>query len=311
MKKFKWFLVITFIAFLCWQLHENSKIEMLIPTSDGKNISLSMSRKDRKSLEQLFYAMLREDGAYTLLGSKPMHMFGFYQPFSTSKWEYFLCSISPRNLRIYRGWKTWQKYQYLLEKSEFELWAEKNPFWEKMSVPRNPAISIFLINKTKTDEIISAHLSDFETILNRTDLTCNQLLFEAKNRSFFNDILKGHEGLIGTLFGYGRDNAWLFEDREHGKEIFLDYLWGQEIDDFYMNRPYFSWKYFGICTNELSEALGYPYFVANPDSLETKQLKQKFLMSRRKIIDYYKGKDLLEATLSLLINGSENYSGKQ
>jgi hypothetical protein len=303
MKNLKCFLVITFVFFLCWQLHENSKIEVHIPAWEGKDSLLLITRKDRRSLEQLFYAMLREDGAYTLLGSKPMHMFGFYTPFSTFDWEIFFSSISPRNLRIYQGWKTWLRYQYLLEKSEFKLWAEKNPFWEKMSTPHNPAVSVFLMNKKRTDEIIGAHLSDFETILNRENLTCDQLLFEAKNRSFFNDVLKGHEGLIGTLFGYGRENAWLFEEREHGKPVPLGQLWEQEIDDFYMNRPRFAWKYFGICTNKLSEVLGYPNFVADPDSSETKRIKQKILETRQNIIDYYKGKDFLEATLSILING--------
>lgn len=43
--------------------------------------------------------------------------------------------------------------------------------------------------------------------------------------------------------------------------------------------------------------------MANPDSAETRQLKRKFLATRKRIIEYYEGKDFLEATLSILVNG--------
>ncbi len=43
--------------------------------------------------------------------------------------------------------------------------------------------------------------------------------------------------------------------------------------------------------------------MADPDSSETQALKKEFLEVRQKILDYYKGKDFFEATLSLLLDG--------
>ena len=302
MKKTKYFFLLVSVSVVFLQLYENSKVRLQIPGSTGENFSILMPRKDRRNLEQLFYAMIREDAGYTLFGAKPMHMFGFYTPLSTCKWSVFLDSISPRNLRIYRGWKSWQNYQHLLKNSEFIFFAEKNPFFED-SYEKNPAVSAFLINKKAADEAIQAHLADFQTVLNRKNLNFEQLILEAKNQSFFNDVLKGHQGLIGILFGYGRENAWLFEERSHGKSVPMQHIWNSEVDEFYQQRPYLAWKYLGICTNELSKVVGYPCFMANPDSLESKQLRQKFMQTREQIIDYYRGKDLLEATLVILTNG--------
>ncbi len=249
--------------------------------------------------------MIRDVGGYTLFGAKPMHMFNFYKPFSISKSEFFFSSIRPNNLRIYRDWKTWQKYQHLLEKSEFVFWAEKNPCWEKRSIPDNPSVSIFFIHKKELEKAINAHLKDFQKVLKRQNIACEELLLETKDKSFFNEVLRGHEGLIGILFGYGRDNAWLFEEKMHGKTVPLSSLWEKELyEHFLMRRSCFIWSFFGICSNEFSQILDYPSFAADPNSDETKQLKEKYLATREKILSYYKNKDFLEATLSILINGA-------
>ncbi len=297
-------LVSIFILILCWQVHVNTKTEVRIVHPDGNDMVLVLPRKDRERLEHFFYAMMvREDGGYTLFGAKPMHMYVFFQPLSISKWDYFLSSITPHNLRMYRDWKVWEKYQYLMEKSDFKFWIEKNPFLEKRAISDNPAVSIFFINKMRVDEIIRNYSNDFQSILKDAEFCYGQFMADAKNSSLFNGTLKGHEGLIGTLFGYGRENAWLFEERDNGKPVVLKYPWERDVEEFYMKQPYITWQYLGVHSDLISENLGYPGFVANPDSEETKQLKQKFLATRKKIIDYYAGKDFLEATLSILING--------
>jgi hypothetical protein len=122
--------------------------------------------------------------------------------------------------------------------------------------------------------------------------------------SFLNEVLKSHEALIGTVFGFGRDNSWLFEDKNHVKKISSwAPLWEEDVYDFFKNRPTFAWKWFGFCSDNLTEVLGYPTCLANPDSMETQALKERFLETRQKIIDYYKEKKFFETTLSILING--------
>jgi hypothetical protein len=295
------FLVGSVVFFLLWQFNENKKVEMLIPSAQGQDLVLIMPWKDKKSLDCLFREMIALDcGGYTLFGYKPMYMSGYIIPFSTTSWEIFLTSLSPRNLRIYWGWKTWQKYQHLFAKSEFLLWAEENPFWIRWWPAPSPAVSILLIHKQKLQEIVNTYIIDFQTVLSRNTVTGEQLLLEAKNKPFLKEVLQGHDGLIGTLFGYGRDNSWLFEERNQKKEVPLTRVWDEKIYDFFRNRPTSIWTWLGLCSEDLSEVLGYPTFLANPNSLETKELKNKFLSARERILDYYKDKDFLETTLSLL-----------
>lgn len=305
-RKIKWthLLIGSCVLFLLWEFNQNRKVELPIPSVNGKDLVLTIPWKDKKNLDYLFKEMFAlGNGLYTLFGSKPMSMSSYLIPFSTTSLGVFLDSLSPNNLRVYWGWKTWQKYQDLLAKSEFLLWAEENPFWLRWWQPPSPAISILLIHKQQLQETINAHITDFQTVLGKDVIISSELLLEAKNRPFLKDVLKSHDGLIGTLFGYGRNNAWLFEERAQGKKVHLTPIWGQEIYDFFGTRPTPNWVIYGFDSEDLSEMLGYPCFLANPDSLETQELKKKFLNSREKIIAYYKNKDVLPTTLGLLMTG--------
>jgi hypothetical protein len=305
-RKNKWvyLLIGSCVLFLFWEFNQNRKVELLIPSVQGKDFVLTMPWKDKKSLDYLFKGMLALDsGLYTLFGSKPMYMGGYIIPFSTTNLGTFLNSLSPQNLRVYWGWKTWQKYQDLLAKSEFRLWAEENPFWLRWWQPPNPAICILLIHEQLLQDTIDAHIADFQTVLGRSAITSKQLLLEAKNKPLLKEVLRGHDGLIGTLFGYGRNNAWLFEERNQGKKVHLVPVWSEEVYDFFENRPTPNWLIYGLGAKDLSEMLAYPTFLAQSDSLETQEIKKKFLDTREKIVNYYKNKNFLETTLSLLITG--------
>src|ERR1700722_861 len=184
-RKNKWIylLISSCILFVFWEFNQNRKIELCIPSVQGKDFVLTMPWKDKKSLDYLFKAMFALDsGSYTLFGSKPMSMSCYLTPFSTTNLGIFLDSLSPQNIRIYWGWKTWQKYQDLLAKSEFLLWAEENPFWLKWYQPPSPSTSILLIHKQRLQETIDAYITDFQTVLNRKTVTYEQLLLEAKDK---------------------------------------------------------------------------------------------------------------------------------
>ena len=302
-KKTKWvYLVLgSCIPFLCWEFYQNHEVELRISSGQGENVVLTMPRKDKKSLDYFFRKVFEFDsGLYTLFGCKPMSMTSFYIPFSTTNLEIFLCSLSPRNLRVYWGWKTWQKYQDLLSHSEFVLWAEENPFWSRWGPPPNPSIAILLIHKQKFQEEIEKNIEDFQTVLGTTAINIDELL---KKRPFMKLGLKDHDGLIGTLFGFGRDNAWLFEERNQGKNVYLLPVWDKEINDFFKNRPTPNWIVDELDSIEISTVLGYPCFMADIDSFETRALKMKFIDAREKILNYYKNKDFFETTLNLLTSG--------
>ncbi len=285
----------------CWQLNQNREIEVRIPLTKGERI-LKMPLKDKKRLEYLFYDMLVWDvGGYTLFGVKPMHMNGYVKPFCMTYWYRFLSSIYPQNIRMYLSWKTWKKYEHFFKDSNILLYEEKHPFCKE---PED-AIAIFLINKERFKVMVLTYNQDFKTVLKKDILSGEEILLQANDKSLFKVTLQNHEGLIGTLFGFGRNNAWLFEERKQGKTVPLSFLWSEDSEEhhFLMNRPDFAWSYFGICSDKLEEVLCYPTFMADPSSEETQNLKRTFRETRQKIIEYYKGKDFLETTLAILLEG--------
>lgn len=299
--RWSFFLVGSCLLLCGWGFKQNQAVELVIPLDQGAQLALAIPWKDKKSLDYLFQEMfVLDSGLYTLFGSKPMSLSSYIIPFSTTSLGIFLDSLSPSNLRIYWGWKTWQKYQSLLAKSNFLLWSEENPFWLKWWDPPSPAVCILLIHKQQLQKMIEAHRSDFQTVLGKNDVTSAELLLEAQHKPFLKDVLKAHDGLIGTLLGYGRNNAWLFEQRNQGEKVDLTPIWDEQVYEFYANRPTPNWIIYGFEPN-VSVALGYPCFFASPDSLETQKLKKRFLNCREKIIAYYKDKDVLATTLGLLI----------
>lgn len=308
--KKSFFFLVLFLPMLFYFYRENREVQLRIPTSNGHDLILLMPLKDRNNLEYLFRSMVAWDvGGYTLFGCKSMHMNGFIKPLSTKDWRLFCASITPPNLRKYRAWETWEKYRDSFEKENPAclMWSEKNPFWREP----HPAMSILLVNKQRLFKTVKLHFEDFQTVLHREKFSAEDLLADAKIHPFLKTVLKNHNGLIGILFGFGRDNAWLFEEREKGKnKVPLTFLWidDEEICSFLQNIPNKAWWWGGWFPYDLSEILSYPTFLADINSIETKELKQEFISTRRKILNYYEGKDFLEASLTLFMLGPTEIS---
>jgi hypothetical protein len=299
---------------LFWNLYERQTIKIQV-YCQKENLTIEMSIKDKKRLEALFYDLFfRDTGAYTLFGQKPMFMSTYTtplvsdgsEPFIPNGWKDFVCSIFACNLKQYIGWKTWQKYQSQFPISKFVFLKEKNPF----RAEPHSCYSILLIYKQKLQETIDSNLKDFQTVLRKDPISAEELLQEAKSKPFFQDILKLHDGLIGTIFGFGRNNAWFFEAQKQGKQTPLAYVWEEEK---YGYEPFswrdWAWMLLGFYSLDIEKSLGYPGFMADLNSQETKKIKEDLLNTRREIIKCYKNKDLVETTLNLLINGPpEKYS---
>lgn len=290
---------ILFLLFFVWQLQENRIIQIKASLKGNSEQFINIPLKDVRKLTYLFYEMfILDSGAYTLFGSKAMYMGGSIKPFIFSDLDQLRMSLSLHNYKIRQGWKTWGKYEHLFHNTPF-IWKEEvNPFWT------SPACSrlFVLINKKAFNNIVHLHKDDFEKILGRNEITGDLLLQESQNASLFKTVLKGHDGLIGTLFGFGRNNSWLFEEKKNGNHVSLDPLWDEKKYDFLLNRPD------KMCLKDLSLVLGYPTFLAEQNTNETEVLKKNFIAIRSKILDYYKGKDFLEATFRLLLEGPPDES---
>ncbi len=290
-RKFLSIFILSSLAIIFWQIHQNRIIHIKIPSYRTYPESIQMSCEDKKNLVYFFYNMLILDsGGYTLFGNKPIYMNGGVKPFTFSDWDHFWMSVSPHNIKIQKSWETWKKYEYLFQNGSFLLKQEINPFSRD-----HRSMCFLLINKRAFIETVQKHQLDFERVLQKKNVNGELLLSEAKEKPLLKTILRKHDGLIGTLFGFGRNNAWLFEERTRGSPISLTPLWGEDVYDYLNNRPD------GLCLEDLSLVLGYPTFLAEPNTTETEDLKEQFLNIRNKILAHYKDRDFLEATFEALL----------
>jgi hypothetical protein len=275
------------IAILLWEYSQNRTISLHYLNQQGTTLTLTLSVKDKKRLAGLMQKLFAEDSfAYTILGSKPVSWETYQNPLPLSNWSRFYDSFSKHNRTLRSGWKTWEKYQHLFPSAH--LWAER---------PKcHPgSISILIVNEDRFNEVVTKNRRDFQEVLCREIVDGFQLIREAKNRSLMNEVLEGHQGLIGIVLGYGRENAWQFLEGCDNRYP-IGWVWGEEDG------------YFGEESIEASVTLtdyylsrySCPSFAGDPNSAESLALKREYILTKQKVMDYYKGKDFLEATLSLL-----------
>jgi len=278
----------------CVSIVRMRPVEVCVTSPEGLIFKISMPEADRKILERFFLYLIVEDGfGYTLLGNKPVSLSSYRSWRSYSNLTDLYSIFTPDNMKIRKGWKIWGKYKHYFQNYHYSFWVEQSP-WIKNGM------IIVLANKEHLSHVVQMYSLDFQKVLNTTDLT--RFLDNEKSRPLFKVGLKGHEGLIGTVLGYGRGNAWLFFEKQQGKEVKLDFLWEKNLTTLSyktMIREIFS----PSRKKDLSSHLSYPIFAANLGSKETNCLKKEYHASRKVILDYYDGKDFLEATLSLLKYG--------
>ena len=275
-----------------WQWDNTRMVHLRITPASSPAFTLKMPKRDKKRMEYLFRSFLLDDHAiYTLLGSKPMSLGAYRRPFASSDFLDVYHTFLPDNLRMYWSWKTWLKYQHLFVNPKFALWAEQSPW-----IPEGDVI--LLVNKPKANSIIKNYAQDFYSVLKKNDLCIEDLLKSMNTKPLLVEGLRGHEALIGTLLGYGRENAWLFHRRSQGEIIFLSGF-RDEGEGF---KKVSEWgSFFGRnLSNDISVELFSPSFVADRNSKETQDLKKSYSLMKKKILEVYEGKDFLETTLSLL-----------
>ena len=275
---------------------------------DVAHILRAMPKRDRKHLEYFFQELIAWDGfGYVLLGEKPMAFDTTEKnvtPFaSLSDFRYF---IAPRRIKFNKGFDAWKKYEKLFSLSQFVFFYE----------PYRHETLIILINKKSFIKIVQQYREDFQKALNR-EINGEELLEEGFHRALLSDVLRNHDGLIGTLLGYGRDNAFLFhqssqitsegEMTDFSEKFHFGLAWtDEEYDAFHKKFESVSWisKYITGSHLKNLELMALPGFAAVFDSPETQALRKHYLETKNKIIEFYKDKDFLETTLRLLTSQS-------
>jgi len=276
----------------------------------GKDISsilAIMPKEDREKLDFFFREYFNDDCfKYVLLGEKPMALGvlvkkinpftclwdkeiekanenNLYKPKIHEKFLYYLqVAMSKSRLKSIRCYETWKKYEKFFPMSQFTfLYKNKR----HLGMDR---LMIALVNNRAFTQKMEQHLEDFKAVFHHEmsgkNFLCNPQFFE---------VLMNHDGLFGTMLGFGRDNAFLFYQRANLKsnqerEAFcehhhFDFVWnGEEVAGFRQQSIY------------------PPCFMGNITSAETQSLRKQYLETTQTIIECYKDKDFLETTLRLL-----------
>ena len=294
--------------------------------TNNSNIYYKLNNSEKKSLDFFFRATFDDNFGYVLFGNKPMALCGYNKihisenhkikpiyKIAKSIYEAYY----PYNRKIKKGWDIWRKHQRFFSSEDFIIKSEPNPW-------NNDYEFIILINKSLFFNTIDQHKDDFYNVLGKS-FDAHKLWNQCKSgKNLLMDLLKGHNGLIGTLLGYGRDNAWNYHERDllfkktfppdskeeiiKNKCKIVEYsnilkIFCSEdmeiLDDFfYTTNPFEDRRSEYIA--QLPQLLRLPQFVANPDSEETKCLKEIYTQNRKDIIELYENKDFLKITLERL-----------
>lgn len=257
--------------------------------------------KEREYLEHFFRTAFTYDGlGYTLFGDKPVTETAYFDPGLLKRYDPIvdsLGSLRPFNLRMKKGYECLEKYRDLFSSKNIKITRSKN-------FTDNELICVFFINVREFAKTVNENLKDFKDVLGN-DLTPELLLERIlHSEDIFGEVLKNHQGLIGTLLGFGRNNAWLFHQREERE------YWNRKSA--LLSRGPFTLK-LPHRRNFIEEKLrrfddegvfdfnplflSLPAFAADPNSIETQQLKKKYLTQYHAILQQYRNKDFLEVTL--------------
>lgn len=278
-------LMIFFVIIFFWEYSQLQLVSLEYLDQQGISHTLTLPVKDRKKLAGLMQKLFAQDSfAYTILGSKPISWVTYLNHLPTTGWRNFYNSFSEYHRTISSGWKTWEKYQHFFPQSH--LWKEtskRHPGW----------FSILIINEDDFNVIVNKNKKDFQEVLCREIVDGFQLIQEAKNRSLIDEVLQGHQGLIGIVLGYGRDNAWQFLEGCKNR-MATSWVWeGTDIS-------YHDLESNILLTDYFLSRCSCPSFAGDPHSVESIGLKRDYTLAKQKVLAYYKNKDFLEATLSLL-----------
>ena len=287
------------LIFICHNGHQKASVAYNL-----KNIS----EEERHHLEYFLRSEFSYLG-YSLFGNKPMAVLGFYDPIAKinnchEMLAHIYCVFDQSNLSNYRGWELWKKHQKLFP-------MERYAFIESKNFIENNYKAIIFINKKAFLKTVGEHLNDFKEVLG-SHATPEWLLDAVlKSNNVFGDVFKHHQGLIGTVLGYGRQNAWLFHQREELSSLsgrvspllkrpsrFVEKLSKplsqEKWDD--LNQKLEGFDDRGILGfNPLLMRL--PSFAADLNSKETKQLKIEYEQQYREILHRYQKGSFLKITI--------------
>lgn len=258
-----------------------------------------MSPDERYFLSTFLRGILfSDDFSYLLFGSKPIAAGDVEKP--TSFYFSSHC-LSPSNLKIGKGFEVFKKNQHLFSSSNIIVHLSEDADY----------YDLVMINKKNLLKTLEQHINDFKQVLG-PEITTEYLFTQITENAGIQGLVKVinyHEALLGILLGYGRNNAWLFHQKSTMSRRMnqfepllkwdgtLEKKFAEEVQKmtFFSDDPH-EYKY-----TAKSPRLPLPHFMADPNSLETKMLKEQYGKERENMKRLFAKQNYVEATLQKLM----------
>ena len=258
-----------------------------------KKIKTMSSREIKYLKYAINHSLSYSPFAYTLFGEKPMSFDGYLESTfieSTYKNQKNKRAALKEHRKLQKGWEVWEKYSHLFPSKNYILKKHENP---SMSL----FVDIILINKKAFVEIVETYRADFEKVLGKNFNGQEILIDFEQGQGVLLEKILAHDGLLGTVLGFGRNNAWNFHRRTELKKLTqINTSLEQELA--YLTKKL---KPFNDELKFLPRFMYLPFFVADIESEETKKLKEKYIEDKKKTWKIYKKFNFLEAILFQLM----------
>jgi hypothetical protein len=179
-----------------------------------------LSNLEREYLENFFqYTMRISTFGYVLFGDKPMSIDAydnFIPQKSVEGIDYMADEHILDRYRLKEGWEVWIKILPL-----FPL--PNHTFISYVQPEDSESMEICVINNRAFIDTVNKNLQDFHNVLN-TKATAQEIFEDYIHQGPSFAVIRGHDGLFGTLLGFGRTNAWTyFESNDEAKRAMVKY----------------------------------------------------------------------------------------
>jgi len=224
------------------------------------------------------YTFFLSSFGYTIFGSKPMSFdtvnLKHHLPIEEGADYMDIFHIFDR-YKHKKCWKTWQRYSHLFSLKGFSFVSYEFPLSPDF-------VEVAIINHKNFLKTVAQHLTDFHEVLG-LELSPEAILQEyVKGQGEVFYKIRMHDGLFGTLLGFGRNNAWEFMDDSKRKSMQKFFPFSDPQDSLHVLRPCF----------KVIRA-----------SKETNSLRKAYEKERLEIDKIYQQPDFLEQVLMKLASG--------
>ncbi len=295
--RFRWLALILLPLFLI-----GSTLVFILPKKVARSTKAlgHLSLEDRRYLTIFLRSILFADSfAYLLFGSKSVAITNFdkFFPFAFSR--HF---AAKSDFDINKGLEVFRKNEHLFSSENIIVCFDEDA----------ELIDLLMINKKNLLRTLEEHIEDFRQVLG-PGTTTKSLFTQITTTSGIYDLLKiidHHDALFGILLGYGRDNAWLFNEKstiseklnEFRPPLKRDSSLEKKLAEIVQKTTPFNdvpreWKYVLQCPR-----IPLPQFMADLNSQETKMLKERYNKEREGLYKIFARQGLVEATFEQLMD---------